>query len=240
MLALQTSAHHDERKWHTVQKLPCKVPLAMTDKFKAESDSMEQQGIILRYDGHGKSLEWLNSFVIVKKPTGALCICLDPTDLNKEIVRPVYNVRTIDNVVDKLKNAKFFAMFDTSKGFFNAPLDDDKKMLTAMLTPFGINVYNVLAMRLSNATDLFEMYIREILHGLDGVINIVDDVLVSGSDSAEFKVDVLSFLDRCLEHDMHLNPDKIQIDCSSLPFLGNMLSKEGLSPDATKVNLIKQ
>ena len=50
---------------------------------------MEVQGIISKYDGCNASPEWLNSFVIVKKPNGSLRICLDPTDLNKDIVKPV-------------------------------------------------------------------------------------------------------------------------------------------------------
>ena len=88
-------------------------------------------------------------------------------DLNKEVVRPVCNSQTTDDVIEKLKGARYFAVFDTSKGFFHIPLDQESKMLTAMLTPFGIYmyVYNVLAMGLSNATDLFETCIREILEG---------------------------------------------------------------------------
>ena len=154
--------------------------------------------------------------------------------MNKEIVRPVCNSQTIDDVVDQLHDAKYFAVFDTSKGFFHVPLYQESKMLTAMLTPFGIYVYNMLAMGLSNATDLFETCIREILDGLSGVANIADDVLVFGRTESEFKTNVTSFLDRCVDRDMHLNPDKIQINCEAVPFLGNTLSKDGLSPDLNK------
>ena len=46
-------------------------------------------GIISKYDTKQKKVpEWLNSFVIVKKPNGKLCVCLDPTDLNQYIIRP--------------------------------------------------------------------------------------------------------------------------------------------------------
>ena len=68
-----------------------------------------------------------------------------------------------------------------------------------MLTPFGIYVYNMLAMGLSNATDLFETCIREILEGLNGVTNIADDVLVFGRTESEFRNNVISFLDRCIK-----------------------------------------
>ena len=194
-----------------IQKPPRRVPIAIKEKFKQELDSMEAQGIISKYDGRNISPEWLNSFVIVKKPNGPLRICLDPTDLNKEIIRPVCNAQTMDDVVHKLKSAKYSAVFNTSKGFFHVPLDTESKALTGMLTPFGIYVYNVLAMGLSNATDLFETCIREILQGLNGCTNIADDVLVFGTTYDEFKTNVLAFLDCCVQEDMHLNPDNINV-----------------------------
>ena len=137
----------------------------MKEQFKKELDSMEAQGIISKFDGRDMSPEWLNSFVIVKKPNGSLRICLDPTDLNKEIVRLVCNSQTMDDVIEKLKGTRYLAIFDTSKGFFHVPLDQESTMLTAMLTPFGTYVYNMLAMGSSNATDLFETCIRENLKG---------------------------------------------------------------------------
>ena len=212
----------------------------MKDKFKQELESMEAQGIISKYDGSDISPEWLNSFVIIKKPNVSLHICLDPTDLNKEIIRPVCNAQTMDDVVHKLKDVKFFAVFDTSKGFFHVPLDAESKVLTAMLTPFGIYVYNVLAMGLSTATDLFETCIHEVLQGLNGCTNIADDVLVFGTTHDEFKANVIAFLDCCVQEDMHHNLNKVKIDCLKVPFFGNVLSKDGLSPDTRKVKLIQQ
>ena len=155
----------------------------------------------------------------------------------KEIIRPVCNAQTIDDVIDKLRHARYFAVFDTSKGFFHVPLDQESKLLTAMLTPFGIYVYNILAMGLSNATDLFETCIYEILQGLDGRTNIAVDVLVYSTNYDEFKSNVLAFLDHCVQEDMHLNPDKVKIDC---PFFGNFFTKDRLSPDTKKVELIQQ
>ena len=55
-----------------------------------------------------------------------------------------------------LKNAKHYAVFDATKGFFHVPLDDKSKLLIAKLTPLGVFIYNVLAMGQSNANDIFE------------------------------------------------------------------------------------
>ena len=213
MLTKQSIANHlkHSKLFTGIGRFKCKsVPTAMKDKFKQEWDSMESQGIISKFDGHDVSPEWLNLFVIVKKPNGALRVCLDLTDLNKDIIRPVCNSQTMDDIIHKLKHAKYFAVFDNSMDFFHVPLDQESKLLTAMLTPFGIYVYNILAMGLCNTTDLFETCICEVLHGLNGCTNIADDILVFGTTYEEFKSNVISFLDCCIEEDMHLNPDKIK------------------------------
>ena len=178
--------------------------------------------------------EWLNSFVIVKKPNGNLRVCLDPTDLNKSIIRPVCNIRTLEEIIDLLKGSLYFAVFDSTKSFFHMPIDDDSRQLTAMHMPIGIYLYNILSMGLSNATDIFEACMRDIVDGLQGVINIADDILVYASDYDVFKSNIISFLDRCAEHDLHLNLDKIRINIDSVHFFGQTLTKNGLMIDENK------
>ena len=77
-----------------VRKPARKVPLALCEKFKQEIDSMVKAGILTEVTPEMSTPEWLNSFVIVKKPNGNLRVCLDPTDLNKHIIHPICNVRT--------------------------------------------------------------------------------------------------------------------------------------------------
>ena len=170
---------------------------------------MVQQSILSEVTQSMETPEWLNLFAIAKKPNGSLRVCLDPTDLNKHIIRPVCNMYTLEDIIDKLKYATHFAIFDSTKSFFHVPLDKASKKLMTMLTPIGIFVYNVLAMGLSNATDIFEKCMREIVKDLNGVINIADDVLVFGVGKEQFQNNVVSFLDHCVERDLHLKPDKI-------------------------------
>ena len=75
-------------------------------------------------------LKWLNSSMIVKKPNGNLRVCLDPTDLNKHIIRPVCNMRTLEEIIDMLKGSMYFAVFDSTKSFFHVPLDHESKQLS--------------------------------------------------------------------------------------------------------------
>ena len=181
----------------------------------------KKQGIISKLDCN-QVTEWLNSFVVVKKPSGDLRICLDPTDLNKYIVRPVCNLNTLDDVSFKLKDTKFFLVFDATKGFFHLPLNEKSKLLTAMLTPPGVYVFNVLTMGLSNSNDLFESALRELVQGLKGMANIADDILVFGSTQQEHNSNVITFLERCLKVDIKLNLSEITLNCSEVPLLDNI------------------
>ena len=107
--------------------------------------------------------EWQNSFVIMKKPNGNLRVCLDPTDLNKHIIHPIYNMRTLEEIIDMLKGSMYFAVFNSTKFFFHIPLDHESKQLTVMLILIGIYLYNVLTMGLSNAIDIFESVCKTLL-----------------------------------------------------------------------------
>ena len=221
-----------------VQNPACRVPVAMKEKFKEELHIIENAGIISKLDRNNPT-PWLNSYVIVKRPNGSLRICLDPTDLNKYIVQPVCNSRTLDDVSHLLKNAKYYSVFDATKGFFHLPLSAKSKLLTAMLTPEGVYVFNVLAMGLCNAGDLFESALWDLLSGLAGVTNIADDIIVFGSTQEEHDANVIRFLERCLEMDLHLNPKKFRINCKSVPFFGMMLTENRIKPDPKKIEAIK-
>ena len=138
-----------------VQKPACRVPVAPKEKFKKELHAMAKAEIISKLDRNTPTV-WLNRYVIVKKPNGSLRICLDATDLNKYIICPVCNSRMLGDVSHRLKDAKYFSVFDATKGFFHLPLSAQSRLLTAMLTPEGVYIFNVLALGLCNAGNLFE------------------------------------------------------------------------------------
>ena len=71
------------------------------------------------------------------------------------------------------------------------------------------------------------------------MVNIADDVLVFATEYEKFKENVINFLDRCVEHDLHLIPEKIRINVDSVPFFGQTLTKDGLQMDANKWQVIQ-
>ena len=66
------------------------------------------------------------------------------------MVRPVCNSNTLDEASFQLKDRKLFSVFDATKVFFHLLLNEKSKPLTAMLTPLGVYVVNIITMGLSN------------------------------------------------------------------------------------------
>ena len=55
----------------------------------------------------------------------------------------------------------------------------------------------------------------------------------------KFKENVINFLDICIEHDLHLNPEKIRINVDSVPFFWTDTDERCLQMDANKWQVIQ-
>ena len=58
---------------------------------------------------------WVNSITMVKKPD-KIGICLDPTKLNKAILRGQYPTKTIEQVIAKTSGVNFSQSLTPTKG----------------------------------------------------------------------------------------------------------------------------
>lgn len=76
---------------------------------------METDGIIRKVT---EPTKWVSSLVIVRKPSGDLRICMDPTHLNKAIQRPHYQTPTVEEITANLHGAKVFSVLDAKDGFW--------------------------------------------------------------------------------------------------------------------------
>ena len=75
----------------------------------------------------------------------------------------------------------------------------------------------------------------EILRGLEGVVHIIDDVIVHGQHDMRLR-QVLAQLE---EYNITLRRDKCKLEQSLVVWFGHVYSKMGMSPDPEKVQTIK-
>ncbi|RXN16535.1 dynein heavy chain axonemal [Labeo rohita] len=200
-----------------------------------ELKRMEDLGVIVKQT---EPTDWVNSMVTVLKPE-KLRICIDPQDLNKAIKREHYPLRTIEEIVAEMPNAKVFSVLDANHGFWQVHLDEVSSKLCTFNTPFGRYRFLRLPFGIVSAPEVFQKCIAQRLEGLDGVVNIVDDILVWGEDMEQHNKRLRKLLDRIRDINLKLNKTKCKIRMTEVSYVGHILTAEGLKPDNGKVRAIQ-
>ena len=168
------------------------------------------------------------------KPNGKLRICIDPQPLNAALKREHYRLPVLDDVLPELKDAKIFSKLDVKEAYWHVRLDEASSKLTTMITPFGRYMWKRLPFGLKVSSEIFQRKIDEALGDLDGVFNIVDDVVIvgCGNSNNELQSDdqqkVAVTLKRWAEKNIILNEDKHETGLDEIIFHGHRITKDGV------------
>ena len=95
--------------------------------------------------------------------------------------------------------------------------------------PFGI----------STAPEEFQRRLSTALEGLKGVSVVADDILIYGKDRGEHDENLRKFFKRASKCELKLNKKKCRFHMTELPYIGHVLTSEGVKPDPKKVSAIK-
>ena len=155
---------------------PRNVPLPLREKVKEELERMESMGVISKIN---QPTPWCAGMVVPKK-SGVVRICVDLKPLNESVLREVHPIPKVDDVLGKLAGATVFSKLDANSGFWQIPLAAESRLLTTFITPFGRYCFNKLPFGISSAPELFQKRMSKLLEGLDGVVCLMDDVLIFG------------------------------------------------------------
>ena len=188
-----------------------RVPHVMQEPLKAELDKLVEEKILHKVN-ISEPIEWLNSFVCIKKANGKIHLCLDPTHLNKWIIRPHHSSKLVDDVLHKLNGAKFFSVMDSTSSFFNHKLDEESSKLTTFGTPFGHYRYLRMPMGASLSSDIYQFKVDSHLEGIENCVAIADDIIIYGfkEDGSDHDRTVRKVLEKAKSVGMRFNPSKCQ------------------------------
>ena len=215
---------------------PRKLPHPLLPKVKSQIETMLEQGVISPVTA---PTEWCAGIVPVLKPNGKVRICVDLTELNKAVQREVHPMPSVDESLAKLGNSKIFSKLDANSGFWQIPLDEESRLLTTFVTPFGRYCFNRLPFGISSAPEIFQRTLSRILEDLDGTICQMDDILVHGEDQSVHDRRLRAVLHRLQEAGLTLN-DKCEFSKSSIRFLAHIIDGSGLHADPLKTSAIAQ
>ena len=75
------------------------------------------------------------------------------------------------------------------------------------------------------AQDIFQSKLDAIFIGMEGVSGIADDMIIAGKDEMEHDRNFLAFMEKCMENNLTLNLEKIQVQSVTGIFLWPHLVK---------------
>ncbi|VDI70439.1 Hypothetical predicted protein [Mytilus galloprovincialis] len=198
---------------------------------------MMKLGVIVRQK---EPTAWVNSMVTVVKSNGDVRICIDPKDLNKAISREHYPMKTVEEVVANIPNAKVFSKIDATSGFWHLKLDEDSSKLTCFNTPFGRYRFLRAPFGIKSIPEIFQRVMTEIMENIEGAEVIVDDILIWGSTIQEHDERLKKVLDRARQCNLKLSKSKCQFRKNEVDYVGHIISKDGLKPDPEKVRAVQK
>ncbi|KAJ8336302.1 hypothetical protein SKAU_G00396450 [Synaphobranchus kaupii] len=215
---------------------PRRIPIALRDRVIEQLHKMEQSDVITK---QSEPTQWVNSMVTVVTQK-KIRICMDPKDLNTAIRREHYPLLTVEEVVSRMPNAKYFSVLDANQGFYQIKLDEESSKLCTFNTPIGRYRFKRLPFGISSASEVFQRAVAQMIEGLEGVVNIIDDLLVWGDTSEQHDERLIKLLQRTDENGLRFNKSKCKFRRTEVKYIGHTLSADGLKPDEEKIRAIVQ
>lgn len=184
---------------------------------------------------------YASPIVLVRKKNGALRMCVDYRKINARTVRDSYALPKIEDLFLTLSGSKFFTTVDLSKAYYQVPLTERAKKISAFTTPFGLYEFERLPFGLVNAPMTFQRLMECCFSDMNlaELIIFLDDVLVHASTLQELEERTIKVLDRMRRFKLKLDPDKCMFGATEVRHLGYLISEGSIRPDPEKVETVK-
>ena len=144
---------------------------------------------------------WVSQLVLTKKKNGQICICIDPQELNKALLREHYTLPVLEDTLHEMCDSHFFSKADLSSGYWHVELDEESSLLTTFQTCFGRYKWLRLPFVTCASAEIFQKKILEALSNLPGVVCIADDVIIHSKPSRNMMHTWIVFSDAVKKRD---------------------------------------
>ena len=182
---------------------------------------------------------WASPVLLVPKGDG-FRMCIDYRRLNEVTRKEIYALPRIDDVLDTLTGKMYFTTLDLASGYFQIGMHPDSRAKTAFVTYDGQYEYNVMSFGLVNAPSTFQRCMDTVLAGLkwSSVQVYLDDVIIASTSFAQHLKDIDAVFTRFKEAGLKLKASKCHFCCSEVEYLGHLVTRDGVKPNPSKVDLI--
>lgn len=162
--------------------------------------------------------------------------------MNAKTIKDAHPLPRVDEALEALKGAKYFATVDLAHGFWQCAIEETDIPKTAFRAgPWGLFEYTRMPMGLCNAPATFSRLMQACLGdvNLQSVIVYLDDVLVFGSTFEETLERLDMVLHRLHEFGLKIKPEKCHLMKREVKYLGHIVSEAGISTDPDKIAAVQ-
>ena len=178
--------------------------------------------------------------ILVPKSNGTYRMCTDYRKVNSVTKTDSFPIPRIDDCIDKVGNSKYVTKFDLLKGFWQVPLTDRAKEVSAFATPNGLYQSKVMPFGMKNSPATFQRLVNNVICGLDGCDAYIDDVIIYSDSWSDHLQRIRKFFDRLSKAKLTVNLAKTEFCHATVTFLGHLVGQGQVKPLEAKVNAISE
>ncbi|UYV78277.1 hypothetical protein LAZ67_16000751, partial [Cordylochernes scorpioides] len=231
-----------QHKIHTIEHPPisCRPyrrPLAEYDEIIRQVEELSKKGLIRESQS-----PWAFPVVLVSKKDGSQRMCIDYRKLNAITIDDKQPLPYIQDMFDRLHNAKYFTTLDIAWGYWHVEVHPDSVEKTAFITNDGHYEFLVMPFGLKNAPSTFQRIIQHIIGNLlwNGVCNYQDDILIYSSTFKDHIELMKKIFDKLKENNIKLKLKKCSFAKQEIRYLGHIIGHNKINPDPEKTKAINE
>ena len=231
------------RSWdHTIKLLPgnhkvnCKT-YNLTTAEQKELDNFLEENLSTGCIRPSKS-QFASTFFFVNKKDGKLHPIQDSQKLNNITVKNQYPLLLISELINKLKNAKYYTKLDIWWGYNNIRMKEGDKWKAAFWTNRGLFEPLVMFFGLCNSPATFQMMMNHIFRDLISkgkVIVYMDDIMIFTKTLDKHRQIIREVLKILRENKLSLKHTKCDFETQEMEYLGLIVSEGQIKMDPGKV-----
>ena len=210
-----------------------RLPFSQREKIEEMIKDMKRDGVV-----RPSNSPYNSPLLLVPKKDGTWRMVIDYRKLNKQTVPDRFPMPVINDVLAQLGGAKIFSSLDLLSGYWQIPLDEESKPLTAFSTHLEHLEFQVLPFGLMNAPLAFSLAMLAVLGDIKNVFIYIDDVIIYSENLEEHLKTLAEVLDRLQKAGLKIKIKKCQFLQKELEYLGHTLNEEGVKMQAGKVKAI--
>ena len=220
-----------------IAKRPYRMAVDELNELKKQLKELAEKGFI-----RPSASPWGSPVLFVRKKDDTLRMCVDYRNLNAVTIKNKYPLPRIDDLLDQLRNAKYFSKIDLRSGYHQMKIRQEDIPKTAFVTRYGQYEFTVVSFGLTNAPAYFmNMMNKVFMDELDKfVVVFIDDILIYSATKEEHEQHLRIVLEKLRQHQLYGKFSKCEFWLEEVAFLGHTLSAGGVAVDPSKIETVQK